>query len=133
MIWCNFCAQIQARVLFPGIPRQHQHSKPPALESSQSGPSHSLSPAVGPLHPTSFQGLSALITCCRPSTPLVQQSMTAHSNLPLEEGDGAVSSVRATTPCSQDLFASLLATTSSAAENDDDPIVDSAGMLLETV
>ena len=62
--------------------------------------------------------------------------MTAHSNLPLEEeeeGDGAVSSERATTPCSQDLFASPLATTSSAAGNDDDPIADSAGMLLEIV
>ena len=121
-------------MLFPGTPHQHRHSMPPALESSQSGSSHSLRPAVGPLHPTSFQGLSALITCCRPGTSLVQRSMTAHSDLPLEqEGDGAVSSGRATTPYSQDLFASPLATFSSTAGNDDDPIVDSAGMFLEIV
>ena len=123
-----FFPQTLARVLFPGTP--HQHSSP-VLESSQSGSSHSFSSAVEPLCPTSFHGLSALITCCRPSTPLAQRNFATLDNPQLEEEEGGTVSSGRATPCSQELFESPLATTSAPGE--DDPVVDNAGMSLKIV
>ena len=126
-MWCF--AQTLARVLFPGTSHRHNY---PASESSQSGSSHAFSPAVEPLHPCSFQGLSALITThCRPSTPLAQSKCVALCNPPFEEGDGEVSSGRCT-PCSQELFESPL-TITTFGTGKDDPAADNAGMMLEIV